>query len=211
MWLSQLKQASKANKHLQVIEFERFQDDNNICVFQTSEEYIFRAKPWREKSNLNQLLLSHIESHSPVKTCTLLRWICQVLEYAGINTKMFTSHSVRAASTSKAKTLGISLSQILKKGQWSKESTWQKFYNKEIFPEATTFQSILALWTEDEESSLLETCAVRLGEFSIRSTEILWSKIENYNKTRSACIAIEILWIKLKYDLILSLPAQPIT
>ena len=49
---------------------------------------------------------------------------------------MFTSHSVRAASTSKAKTLGISLSQILKKGQWSKESTWQKFYNKEIFPEA---------------------------------------------------------------------------
>ena len=136
---------SKANKSLPVLEFERFQDDNNIFVFDTLEEYIFRAKPWREKSTHNQLLLSHIEPHSPVKTCTLSRWICQVLKYAGINTKMFTSHSVRAASTSKAKTLGISLSQILKKGQWSKESTWQKFYNKEIFPEATTFQSILAL------------------------------------------------------------------
>ena len=29
---------------------------------------------------------------------------------------------------------------------------------------------------EDEESSLLETCAARLGEFSIRSTEISWNK-----------------------------------
>ena len=164
---------------------------------------------WKIKSQ--SIIVKPYEPHSPAKTCTLSMWICQVLKYAGINTKMFTSHSVRAASTSKAKTLGISLSQILKKGQWSKESTWQKFYNKEIFPEATTFQSILALWTEDEESSLLETCAVRLGEFSSRSTQILWSKIENYNKARSACIVIEILWIKLKYDLILSLPPQPIT
>ena len=58
---------------------------------------------------------------------------------------MFTSYSVRAGSTSKAKTLGVSLSQILKKGQWSKELKWQKLYNKEIYPETTTFQSILAL------------------------------------------------------------------
>ena len=202
---------SKANKPFTSVRVWTFSRWWQYLRFLRLEEYIFRAKPWREKSNHNQLLLSHIEPHSPVKTCTLSRWICQVLKYAGINTKMFTSHSVRAASTSKAKTLGISLSQILKKGQWSKESTWQKFYNKEIFPEATTFQSILALWTEDEESSLLETCAVRLGEFSIRSTEILWSKIENYNKARSACIIIKIIWIKLKYDLILSLPPQPIT
>ena len=80
-----------------------------------------------------------------MKTCTLSRWICQVLKHAGINTKMFTSHSVREAPTLKAKTLGISLSQILKKGQWSKESTWQTSYNKEVFPETTACQSVLAL------------------------------------------------------------------
>ena len=45
---------------------------------------------------------------------------------------------------------------------------------------------------------VLETCTVRLGKFSISSTEILWNKIENYNKAWSACIVIEILWIKLK-------------
>ena len=41
---------SKANKPLPVLGFERFQDDNNICVFEILEEYIFRVKPWREKS-----------------------------------------------------------------------------------------------------------------------------------------------------------------
>ena len=108
---------SKANKPLPVFEFERFQDDNNICVFETLDEYIWRAKPLREKSNHTQLLLSHTEPQSPVKTCILSRWFCQVLKYAGINTNMFTSHSVRAVSTWKIKRLGISLSQILKKGQ----------------------------------------------------------------------------------------------
>ena len=42
---------------------------------------------------------------------------------------MFMSHFARAASTSKDKTLGVSLGKILKKGHWSKESKWQKFYN----------------------------------------------------------------------------------
>ena len=35
---------SKANKLLPVLEFECFQDDNNICVFETLEEYNFLCK-----------------------------------------------------------------------------------------------------------------------------------------------------------------------
>ena len=76
---------STANKPLPVLKFERsVQDDNNICVFETLEEYTFCAKPSRQKSNHSQLLLSHIELRSPVKTCTfftctLSRRICQVL------------------------------------------------------------------------------------------------------------------------------------
>ena len=62
---------SKVNKPLPVLEFERFQDDNNICFFEALGEYILLAKPWREKLNHTQLLLSHIELHSPIKTCAL--------------------------------------------------------------------------------------------------------------------------------------------
>ena len=35
---------------------------------------------------------------------------------------------------------------------------------------------------------------------------ILWNRIENYNKARSACIVTKILWIKLNYDFILDSP-----
>ena len=89
-----------------------------------------------KKLNDHQLSLSHIEPQSLVKTCTLSRWICQVLKYAGINIKMFTSHSVRAASTSKAKTLGISLSQILKRvsgprNQYGKNSIIKRYSQKQ--------------------------------------------------------------------------------
>ena len=120
-------------------EFERFQDDkhfqDNICVFETLEKYIFRAKLWREKSNHIQLLLSRIETHYPVKTCTLSLWIFQVLKYAGRNTKMFTSHSVRVASTSKAKTLvylSVKFSKRFSdpKNQHGKSSIIERYFQK---------------------------------------------------------------------------------
>ena len=84
----QRTRTSKTNKPLPVLEFERFQDENNICVFETLEEYIL---PRREKSNHTQLLLSYIDLHFSVKTCTLSRWISHALKYADINTEMFTS------------------------------------------------------------------------------------------------------------------------
>ena len=40
---------TKPNKPLPELEFQRFQDDNNICVFETVEKYIFRAKLGHEK------------------------------------------------------------------------------------------------------------------------------------------------------------------
>ena len=66
-----------------------------------------------------------------------------VLEGAEIDTKLFQAHSVRAASTSKAKTCGLSVGDILSRGNWSNKSTWQRFYHKEIMSSAQNFQLIL--------------------------------------------------------------------
>ena len=44
----------------------------------------------------------------------------------------FKAHSRRSAATSKAKAMGISLEGVLKRGQWSGKSTWQKHYHKPI-------------------------------------------------------------------------------
>ena len=45
---------------------------------------------------------------------------------AGINN--FTAYSTRAASTSAAKSKKISVRDILKAGNWSRESTFNRFY-----------------------------------------------------------------------------------
>ena len=59
-------------------------------------------------------------------------WICEVLKYAVVEIKTFKSHLVRSGSTSKAKSVGVSTKQILKRERWTSKATWQKFYNKEI-------------------------------------------------------------------------------
>lgn len=53
------------------------------------------------------------------------------LDYAGIDTKVFSSHSTQNVSISKAKEKGYSLNEI-NKADWSHSGTLGKFYNKPI-------------------------------------------------------------------------------
>ena len=62
-----------------------------------------------------QLPLSFIKPHKGVTTHTISRWILEILDLSGSNTKVFTGNSTRSASTSKTKTSGVSLNNILKK------------------------------------------------------------------------------------------------
>ena len=59
---------------------------------------------------------------------------------AGINTKIFKDHSTSAALTTKADVTGISVCDIMKQGQWSNKSRFQKFYKKEIIDYSETFR-----------------------------------------------------------------------
>ena len=45
----------------------------------------------------------------------------------------FKGHTTRSAYTSKACLSGISVDDILSRGSWSNESTWQKLYHKQVF------------------------------------------------------------------------------
>jgi len=55
-----------------------------------------------------------------------------MLTLAEVGTSTFKAHSTRSASTSKASSLGVSTSEIVKRGQWASDSTFKKFYCKEI-------------------------------------------------------------------------------
>ena len=64
----------------------------------------------------------------------------KVLELANINTKVFKGYSTRSASTSKVNLQGLSPLDVLDRGSCSNESTWQKFYNKQVVWPVEKFQ-----------------------------------------------------------------------
>jgi len=96
------------------------------------EAYLERSNNWREKSGVTQVFLSYVKPHKPVSAKTIARWLTEVLNKAGVPTNQFKAHSYRAAGSSKAKAMGVSLKDILKQGCWKGEYVWQKHYNKSI-------------------------------------------------------------------------------
>ena len=60
-----------------------------------------------------------------------------MLSLAGIN-GVFTAHSTRGASTSAAARAGAALSDIMEAADWSRESTFRKFYHRSTQKSAFT-------------------------------------------------------------------------
>ena len=76
----------------------------------------------------NLLILSYSYPHKMVKSATLARYVKLFLGLAGIDLTVFTAHSTRSASTTKANNIGLSLKDIAKAAGWKSPNTFQKFY-----------------------------------------------------------------------------------
>ena len=81
-----------------------------------------------------QLLLSYggRTPYTPVSSSTTARWVKETLKSAGVDTKLFSTHSTRSSSTSAAKRKGLALRDIRKAAGWKPGSTFGKYYNKPV-------------------------------------------------------------------------------
>ena len=68
--------------------------------------------------------------YKEVQSSTIADWVKLVFKMVEIDTSLYKAHSCRSASTSKPTVLGTSLKDILKRGQWSGASNWQRHYNR---------------------------------------------------------------------------------
>ena len=125
------------------LSFHEFEQDKSLCVVSLLDTYKERSKPWRQDQQNGRLLLSFVKSHNEVVKCTISGWIKEVLKQSGINVEHFKAHSTRSASSSKVQMSGLPVEQILKRGNWSSKSTWQKFYIKNIEEDKTFEQAVL--------------------------------------------------------------------
>lgn len=104
--------------------------DSSICVVTTLREYIKRTASLRGADS--QLLISYIKPYKSVSRDTITRWVREVLNQAGIDTSIYSSHSTRSASASAAHRAALPLDDILATAGWSSAHCFAKFYNKPI-------------------------------------------------------------------------------
>ena len=131
-YINAILKTTKPNNHKKTLVFMTYPENKKLCVVQCLEDYLLRTELIKENSceGNPQLIISHRTPYKPVNPQTIARYVLKFLGMAGIDITVFTAHSIRKASTSKANNMGLSLKDIAKAAGWSNETTFQKFYKQ---------------------------------------------------------------------------------
>lgn len=108
--------------------FERFPDSPSLCPLENLTLYLSETETLRGNEDL--LFVATKSPHKAVSSSTIARWIKSVLQMAGI--VGYSAHSTRAASTSRAITIGLSAAHVMAAANWKSQHTFEKFYHKKI-------------------------------------------------------------------------------
>ena len=133
-YIDKVIKTTKPGNHQKPLEFREFPYNEKLCVVNCLHEYIKRTELIREnlEGDNDQLILSYAYPHNAINSQSIARYIKLFLGLCGINITVFTAHSVRSSSTSKANNIGLSIKDIQKAAGWRGSSTFQRFYNLPI-------------------------------------------------------------------------------
>ena len=111
-----------------------FTEEPQLCPVKTFEHYQERSQKLRtsKQGTRNPLFVSVRKPYKPVKAATIGHWLKKVMKDAGVDTEVFSAHSTRGASTSKARSVGVATADILKAANWSSASTFCRFYCRPV-------------------------------------------------------------------------------
>ena len=82
--------------------------------------------------NTAQFIVTYRKPHKAAHKDTISRCVKQLMTEAGVDTSICKGHSCRSASASAAKSIGIPIEDILRKGNWSHANTFLHFYYREL-------------------------------------------------------------------------------
>ncbi|KAG1450436.1 hypothetical protein G6F56_008351 [Rhizopus delemar] len=110
-------------------------DDEEMCTARTLFTFIPNTAILRKDlPEDHTLFLTYIDSpknSTSVKPKTIANWVKTAMTEAGIDTKEYQAHSIRAASSTKAVELGHSIQEVKKHANWSLNSnTFEQYYFK---------------------------------------------------------------------------------
>ena len=128
--LANLTKKRKVGVALKECFFDAFKEDKWLCVMECLREYEKRTLEFRKwcPEVPDPLFLSYVRPHNPVTSQKIAHWIKVILQLAGVDTAVFSAHSVREASTSATASKGVHVADILAVADWSRDSTFKRFY-----------------------------------------------------------------------------------
>lgn len=110
-----------------------FPNKVEICPAKTLLSYVEKTKIYRNALRTERLILTTKKPIHNASSSTISRWIKTTLFDSGIDTTIFTAHSVRHASTSAANRKGVSIDIIKKTAGWTGDSlVFGRFYNRPL-------------------------------------------------------------------------------
>lgn len=115
--------------------------DRRLCLVTVAKEYLARTEALRHDEA--QLFISYQKPHTAVSRETISRWLSTVMSDAGLDLDIFTPHSLRAASASKASKAKVPINTILATAGWTRESTFRRYYNKPVVEEGLFSKAVL--------------------------------------------------------------------
>ena len=118
---------TKTSREVTSVIFAKYVDCDDLCVLRCLQCCIGHTSSFRpvlHPDTPSSLLVSYHKPNRPVKSCAISRWIKSVLESAGIDTSIFKGHSMRSASTSKARSRAVLQEEVVKMADWSGTSTF---------------------------------------------------------------------------------------
>ena len=110
-------------------------EEKKLDPKRTMAEYLKRTDKFRKGSDGNevlQLFLGISKPHKPVSRQTISNWIVKTIQMAYDEEKNVKAHSTRSIGPSWALFKGASMSSILETADWARETTFTKFYLKNV-------------------------------------------------------------------------------
>ena len=123
---SDIQKTSKPGKHLNVIQFSTFKEEE-LCVVRHIKRYLQSTAELRKGDE--NFLISFVKLHGAVTVDTVRRWIRDTISAAGIDCNKYKPHSLRAASTSAAAWVNP-MDEIMSAVGWSSAKTVARHYHK---------------------------------------------------------------------------------
>ena len=105
---------TKSSLPLQAIVYHKFNGNLKLCVVECAKLYI-QIRNKLVSPEIEQFLVTYGKPHIVASDDTIFRWIKNTISSPGIDVYLFKAHSTRSTSSSKAKQVGSSYTEILKR------------------------------------------------------------------------------------------------